>query len=54
MLVISRRENETISIGKDIKIRIQHIQRGSVKVAIQAPKDLPILRQNAKVRSKKS
>ena len=38
MLVISRRQGESILIGDDIEIVISHIARSRVRVGIQAPR----------------
>jgi len=46
-LVLSRRHNETILIGDDIKITIQMPNGvGQVKVVIEAPKHVKVLRAN--------
>ncbi len=43
MLVLSRKEDETIYIGNSIKITVLSI-RGSVRIGIDAPADVKILR----------
>ena len=48
MLVISRRIGETIQIGNDITLQITSINGNQVKLAIEAPRDIPILRDDAK------
>jgi carbon storage regulator len=45
MLVITRKKGESILIGDDIEIKVTKIEDGSVKLAISAPKDMTILRQ---------
>ena len=45
MLVISRKEGESLIIGDDIEITIAKINDGSVKIAIDAPKKKSILRK---------
>ena len=45
MLVITRKEGETLLIGDDIEVTVTKISDGSVKIAIDAPKDLKILRK---------
>ena len=45
MLVITRRNGESILIGDDIEISISKIEDGSVKLAIKAPKEMTILRK---------
>jgi carbon storage regulator len=42
MLIMSRREGETIRIGDDIEILIAHVGRSRVKVGIRAPRSMPV------------
>lgn len=44
MLVLSRKTNETIKIGDDIEIRILEVKGDTVRIGIEAPKDVDILR----------
>ena len=48
MLVMSRREGETILIGDEIEIVIAHIGRSRVKVGIRAPRQLPVIAREMK------
>lgn len=50
MLVLSRKRNEEILIGDDIKIMIVRIDGGSVRVGVTAPREARIDR--AEVRSR--
>ncbi|MDU7336979.1 MAG: carbon storage regulator [Clostridium sp.] len=45
MLVISRKEAESILIGDQIEIRISEISGDRVKLAISAPKEIRITRK---------
>lgn len=45
MLVVSRKKNESILIGDDIEVTITQIENGTVKIAINAPKAITILRK---------
>lgn len=45
MLVITRKKGESLMIGDDIEITISKIEDGSVKIGINAPKDVTILRK---------
>ena len=45
MLVISRKREESLFIGDNIEIKIVKIEENSVKIAIEAPKELKILRK---------
>ncbi|MFC5604084.1 carbon storage regulator CsrA [Sporosarcina koreensis] len=44
MLVLSRKTNETIKIGDDIEIRILEVKGDSIRIGIEAPKSIDILR----------
>jgi len=44
MLVLSRKSNETIKIGDDIEIRILEVKGDTVRIGIEAPKSVEILR----------
>ena len=44
MLVLTRKETQTILIGDDIVIRIVHAGASSVKIGIEAPRSTRILR----------
>ncbi|MEO7993126.1 MAG: carbon storage regulator CsrA [bacterium] len=45
MLVLSRKINEKILIGKDIELTIVDVRGEVVKVGINAPREVSILRQ---------
>jgi carbon storage regulator len=44
MLVLSRKIDEQINIGDDIVITIVKIDKNNVRVGIEAPKEVKILR----------
>ena len=44
MLVLTRKHNETLHIGNDIMITIVRVRGNSVRLGIQASKDVPIMR----------
>jgi carbon storage regulator len=45
MLVITRRKGESILLGDNIEITVVKLDDGSVKLAIDAPKNIVILRK---------
>ena len=49
MLVMSRREGETILIGDEIEIVIAHIGRSRVKVGIRAPRQMAVIARELKL-----
>ncbi len=49
MLMMSRREGETILIGDDIEVVIAHIGRSRVKVGIRAPRAMPVIAHEVKL-----
>lgn len=44
MLVLTRRDREIIRIGPDIAVQIVEIRGGSVRIGIEAPADVAIVR----------
>ncbi|HEY8889412.1 MAG TPA: carbon storage regulator CsrA [Clostridium sp.] len=45
MLVIGRKKGESLMIGENVEITIVKIENGSVKIAINAPREISILRK---------
>ena len=45
MLVLSRKLGEKIYIGDNICITVVDIDRGKIRLGIEAPRDVPIYRQ---------
>ncbi|MDE3165488.1 MAG: carbon storage regulator [Acidobacteriota bacterium] len=54
MLVMSRRQGETILIGDKIEIVIAHIGRSRVKVGIRAPRELPVVAREVQLVSEEN
>lgn len=50
MLVLSRRIGETLCIGDNIRITVLNISGNQVRVGIAAPADVPVHREEVKVR----
>jgi carbon storage regulator len=44
MLILTRREGESIMIGDSIEVCITRIENDSVKIGIVAPRELPVFR----------
>lgn len=45
MLIITRKKGQSFMIGDDIEITVSKLEDGSVKLGIEAPKDVTILRK---------
>lgn len=45
MLVLSRKADQTIMIGSDVVVTVISVRNNRVKIGIQAPKDVRVLRQ---------
>lgn len=45
MLVLNRKPGESIILGDNIEVKILDVQDGKIKIGIDAPKDISILRK---------
>ena len=54
MLVMSRRQGETILIGDEIEIVIAHVGRSRVKVGIRAPRHMQVIAREMKLVSEEN
>ena len=45
MLVLTRRLNQSVVIGNDIKITVLEIKKDGIRLGISAPKDVSVYRQ---------
>lgn len=52
MLILTRKKGETIDIGDNIKIVVVETRGDKVRLGIVAPKDVPVLRHDAKQQTK--
>jgi len=51
MLVLSRKQAQTIMIGDGIKITIIRVQGNQVRVGVEAPPEVPIRRSELQVQT---
>ena len=49
MLILQRKEGESLLIGDNVEISVLSVKAGRVRLAIQAPRSVPILRSELKV-----
>lgn len=45
MLVLTRRIGEALLLGKEIRLVILGVNRGQVKIGVEAPKEVVVLRE---------
>lgn len=45
MLILVRRTGESIMIGDAVEVKILGVRSGQVKIGVEAPKDVPVHRQ---------
>ena len=45
MLILTRRSNEAIKIGKDIQVTVLEVKGNQVRLGIEAPDEVVILRE---------
>jgi carbon storage regulator len=53
MLILVRRTRETIHIGNDITVTVLGVQGNAVRIGINAPRDVPIHREEIYERIKR-
>ncbi|MBA2262437.1 MAG: carbon storage regulator CsrA [Solirubrobacterales bacterium] len=49
MLVLTRKSNQSIMIGDDIEITVLSVMGDKVRIGIQAPREIPVFRQEVYV-----
>ena len=50
MLVLSRKANESIMIGQDIKVEVLEIRGNVVRLGIKAPREISVVRSELRER----
>ncbi len=48
MLVLSRKVGEKIFIGDNISVTVVRVAQGIVRIGVEAPQDLPVVREEIK------
>lgn len=51
MLVISRKAGEAVKIADNIEVRVLAVNGPKVKLGIQAPREVPVVRPESKVKA---
>ncbi len=52
MLILTRRLGEGVKIGDNIKITVAKINKGQIKIGIEAPKEVVIAREEVQKKGK--
>jgi carbon storage regulator len=45
MLILTRREGESVRIGDDVTVRVLGMKKGQVRIGVAAPKEIPVHRE---------
>lgn len=53
MLILTRRINETLNIGDDVQVTVLGIKGNQVRIGINAPRDVPVHREEIYQRIKR-
>ena len=53
MLILTRRMNETLMVGDDVRVTVLGINGNQVRIGVQAPRHIPVHRQEIYEKIKK-
>jgi carbon storage regulator len=53
MLILSRRINETLMVGDDVRVTVLGVNGSQVRIGVQAPRHIPVHRQEIYEKIKK-
>lgn len=45
MLILTRKTGESIMIGDSVEVKVLGVRSGQVKIGVEAPKDMPVHRE---------
>ncbi len=54
MLILTRRTGEALHIGNDVVVRVLGVKGGQVRIGIEAPKDVNVVRDELKEKPSKA
>ena len=54
MLILTRKESETIMVGDEITVTVLGVKGNQVRIGINAPKDMPVNREEVWQRIKEA
>ena len=50
MLILTRKTGESIMIGDSVEVKVLGVRSGQVKIGVEAPKDMPVHREEVYIR----
>jgi carbon storage regulator len=50
MLILTRRPQETVRVGDNIKVQVLGFKGGQVRLGVEAPKEVPVYREEIYIR----
>jgi carbon storage regulator len=50
MLILTRRPQEVLRVGENIKVQVLGVKGGQVRIGVEAPKEVPVYREEIWVR----
>jgi carbon storage regulator len=53
MLILTRRPQEILRVGDDIKVQVLGVKGGQVRLGVEAPREVPVYREEIWVRIKR-
>ena len=53
MLILTRRPQETLVVGDNIKVQVLGVKGGQVRLGVEAPREVPVYREEIWVRIKR-
>jgi carbon storage regulator len=54
MLILTRRPQETLVVGDNIKVQVLGVKGGQVRLGVEAPREVPVYREEIWVRIKQN
>jgi carbon storage regulator len=54
MLILTRRPQETLVVGDNIKVQVLGVKGGQVRLGVEAPREVPVYREEIWVRIKRN
>ena len=53
MLILTRRPQEVLRVGDNIKVHVLEVKGGQIRLGVEAPREIPVYREEIWVRIKR-